>query len=81
MTAHTHATMNVSAAHEHEGHDHQHADRLEWIEFVRIACVAAAAAAVWFRIWEPWPRSPRRVLSQDEHALRREELFRNVRLR
>jgi heavy metal translocating P-type ATPase len=28
----------------------------EWVELMRIACVALAAAAVWFRIWEPFPR-------------------------
>jgi heavy metal translocating P-type ATPase len=27
----------------------------EWTEFVRIAFVAVAAAAVWFRVWEPFP--------------------------
>ena len=29
---------------------------LEWFELARIAFVALAAAAVWFRIWEPFPR-------------------------
>jgi Cd2+/Zn2+-exporting ATPase/Cu+-exporting ATPase len=28
---------------------------LEWTEFAQIAVVAAAAAAVWFQIWEPFP--------------------------
>src|ERR1700691_6042733 len=28
---------------------------LEWAELVRIAFVALAAAAVWFRLWEPFP--------------------------
>jgi Cd2+/Zn2+-exporting ATPase/Cu+-exporting ATPase len=37
--------------HEHE-HDHDHP--FEWPEAVRIALVAVAAAAVWFRIWEPF---------------------------
>lgn len=31
-------------------HDHVH---FEWLEMVRIALVALAAAAVWFRLWEP----------------------------
>lgn len=31
--------------------DHVHA--FEWLEMVRIALVALAAAAVWFRLWEP----------------------------
>jgi Cd2+/Zn2+-exporting ATPase/Cu+-exporting ATPase len=37
---------------EHAVHEH----RLEWIELARIAFVALAAAAVWFRVWEPFPR-------------------------
>ncbi len=28
---------------------------MEWVELVRIAFVALAAAAVWFRLWEPFP--------------------------
>src|SRR6516165_5952081 len=28
----------------------------EWPEMVRIALVAVAAAAVWFQVWEPFPR-------------------------
>ena len=39
-------------AHDHtdqDGHDHS----FEWTEIVRIAFVAIASAAVWFRIWEP----------------------------
>ena len=37
----------------------EHADpehRLEGIELIRVAFVALAAAAVWFRVWEPFPR-------------------------
>ena len=33
--------------------EHEHG--LEWVEFGRIAFVASAAAAVWFRLWEPFP--------------------------
>ena len=33
----------------------EHANGLEWIEVARIAVVGAAAAAVWFGIWEPFP--------------------------
>jgi cation transport ATPase len=33
--------------------DHEH--RVEWTELFRIAFVAAAAAMVWFRLWEPFP--------------------------
>src|ERR1700726_1952024 len=29
---------------------------VEWAELVRIAFVFLAAAAVWFRVWEPFPR-------------------------
>jgi heavy metal translocating P-type ATPase len=36
---------------EHEQHDHG----VEWAELVRIAFVAIAAAALWFRLWEPFP--------------------------
>jgi P-type Cu+ transporter len=36
---------------EHSEHDHP----FEWSEIVRIAFVALAAAAVWFRVWEPFP--------------------------
>jgi len=36
---------------EHEQHDHG----VEWAELARIAFVAMAAAAVWFRLWEPFP--------------------------
>jgi heavy metal translocating P-type ATPase len=41
--------------HDHDdGHEHEHA--LEWPEMLRIALVAVAAAAVWWRVWEPFPR-------------------------
>src|SRR6202142_605473 len=37
------------------GHpEHEHA--LDWMELVRMAFVAVAAAAVWVRIWEPFSR-------------------------
>jgi heavy metal translocating P-type ATPase len=36
-----------------EHSEHEHA--FEWTELVRIAFVALAAAAVWFRLWEPFP--------------------------
>ncbi|MHB8123509.1 MAG: heavy metal translocating P-type ATPase [Desulfuromonadaceae bacterium] len=43
------------AAHEgHEDHDHDHAHAFEWTEALRILFVALAAAAVWFRLWEPF---------------------------
>jgi cation transport ATPase len=37
-----------------EQDEHEHG--LEWVELARIAFVAVAAAAVWFRIWEPFPK-------------------------
>src|SRR6202048_4174552 len=36
------------------GAEHEHG--LEWAELIRIASVVLAAAAVWFRLWEPFPR-------------------------
>ena len=40
-----------------EGPEHaEHGHGIEWVELVRIAFVAIAAAAVWFRVWEPFPR-------------------------
>jgi Cd2+/Zn2+-exporting ATPase/Cu+-exporting ATPase len=37
----------------HEDPHEEHG--LEWTELARIAFVALAAAAVWFRVWEPFP--------------------------
>jgi heavy metal translocating P-type ATPase len=33
----------------------EHEQGFEWFEIIRIAFVALAAAAVWFRLWEPFP--------------------------
>ncbi|HEV7135060.1 MAG TPA: cation-translocating P-type ATPase [Steroidobacteraceae bacterium] len=38
--------------HDHE-HEHEHEHEFEWPEALRIVAVALAAAAVWFRLWEP----------------------------
>jgi Cd2+/Zn2+-exporting ATPase/Cu+-exporting ATPase len=38
------------------GHDREHGEAPEWTDLARIAFVALAAAAVWFRIWEPFAR-------------------------
>jgi P-type Cu+ transporter len=38
---------------EHRDHEEGHEHELEWPEMVRIALVAVAAAAVWWRLWEP----------------------------
>jgi heavy metal translocating P-type ATPase len=35
----------------------EHEQVFEWMEIARIAFVVAAAGAVWFRIWEPFPRA------------------------
>src|ERR1700730_2490166 len=35
---------------------HEDTDKVDWTEVARIAFVAAAAAAVWFRLWEPFAR-------------------------
>ncbi|HKV78682.1 MAG TPA: HAD-IC family P-type ATPase [Candidatus Sulfotelmatobacter sp.] len=45
------AQKEPDAGAEHEQHGH----RVEWSELVRIVFVALAAAAVWFRLWEPFP--------------------------
>lgn len=46
----------AAAAEEREHDDEQdHAHAFEWLEAARIGFVAIAAAAVWFRIWEPIP--------------------------
>src|ERR1700751_3035566 len=37
-------------------HDHEQGEALEWAELVRIGVVVLAAAAVWFRVWEPFAR-------------------------
>jgi Cd2+/Zn2+-exporting ATPase/Cu+-exporting ATPase len=40
--------------HEHDDHGHDdHGHAFEWPEMVRIGLVGLAAAAVWFRLWEP----------------------------
>ena len=33
----------------------EHGHGVEWAELVRIVFVFLAAAAVWFRLWEPFP--------------------------
>jgi heavy metal translocating P-type ATPase len=41
----------LGANHEEHGHG------VDWAELARIAFVALAAAAVWFRLWEPFPHT------------------------
>jgi heavy metal translocating P-type ATPase len=50
LPVHSPSEMREQASEKAEEHDH----RFEWAELARIAVVAAAAAAVWFRIWEPF---------------------------
>jgi heavy metal translocating P-type ATPase len=45
------AVQSHDDAHDDEAHDHA----LEWPEMLRIGLVALAAAAVWWRVWEPLP--------------------------
>jgi heavy metal translocating P-type ATPase len=41
---------------ESNGEPDEHSHGVDWLDLTRIAFVAIAAAAVWFRIWEPFPR-------------------------
>jgi heavy metal translocating P-type ATPase len=50
-------SQNLLGITESAGSDHpQHEHGFEWIEIIRISFVVLAAAAVWFRLWEPFPR-------------------------
>jgi len=40
---------------EHFSHAESSEHGIEWLELARIAFVALAAVAVWFRVWEPFP--------------------------
>jgi Cd2+/Zn2+-exporting ATPase/Cu+-exporting ATPase len=42
---------------ERNGEPDEHSHGVDWLDLTRIAFVAIAAAAVWFRIWEPFPRA------------------------
>ena len=51
--------MTITTDHDHDhdhdhddGHEHEHA--FDWLEGARIGFVAIVAAAVWFRVWEPF---------------------------
>jgi heavy metal translocating P-type ATPase len=41
----------------HGSEHNEHGHGAEWAGLLRIAFVALAAAAVWFRLWEPFPRT------------------------
>src|SRR5487761_1471307 len=47
------ARTTAPAAGDH-GHEDEHEHGFEWQEAARIAVVALAAAAVWYRLWEPF---------------------------
>ena len=49
------ACAHVADHHDDHDHEHEHEHGFSWIEAARIAVVALAAAAVWFRLWEPVP--------------------------
>src|SRR6202158_50846 len=36
--------------------EHERVDTVDWMALARIGFVALAAAAVWFRVWEPFAR-------------------------
>jgi Cd2+/Zn2+-exporting ATPase/Cu+-exporting ATPase len=44
----------TDSAQDEGDHDHDHEHGFAWPEALRIALVAFAAAAVWFRLWEPF---------------------------
>src|ERR1700676_3212024 len=54
--------QKVSPPHDHHGHDHDddhgegndHSHGFDWAEASRIAIVALAAVAGWFKLWEPF---------------------------
>jgi P-type Cu+ transporter len=46
---------DVKREHAHH-YDHGHEHPFDWPEALRIGLVAVAAAAVWFRVWEPYPQ-------------------------
>jgi heavy metal translocating P-type ATPase len=53
---HTRSTLHEGTerqVYHEQAHDHEH--RFEWPQALRIALVAVAAAAEWFRVWEPFP--------------------------
>ncbi len=54
LTAQGQDRPTVPSADEAHDHDHDGEHAFGWPEAMRIACVALAAAAVWFRLWEPF---------------------------
>jgi Cd2+/Zn2+-exporting ATPase/Cu+-exporting ATPase len=62
--------------HDHDHHDHDHEDDhdhshgFDWPEAARIAFVALAAAAVWFKFWEPFSAVSLIAHGENTHAAR-----------
>src|SRR3989442_14206685 len=56
ITVRTTAAAARQRGHNHhdDAHDHAHAPAFAWPEALRMGLVALAAAAVWFRVWEPY---------------------------
>jgi len=56
----SHRAPSEHGQHDHGRHDHDHEDDhddnhgFDWLEGSRIGFVALAAAAVWFKLWEPF---------------------------
>jgi len=56
----THRVASEHGQNDHDRHDHDHEDDhdhnhvFNWLEGSRIGFVALAAAAVWFKLWEPF---------------------------
>jgi heavy metal translocating P-type ATPase len=48
--------VGPSKGSQEEDHDHDHDHGFELLEVLRVVFVALAAAAVWFRLWEPFQR-------------------------
>jgi heavy metal translocating P-type ATPase len=46
----------ISKGWQEEDHEHDHGHGFELVDVLRVVFVALAAAAVWFRLWEPFPR-------------------------
>ena len=40
----------------HHDRDHERTNGVDVRDIIRVAFVAIVAAAVWFHMWEPWPR-------------------------
>jgi heavy metal translocating P-type ATPase len=56
---HSGGTAHRHGQHGHDDHDHEHDDHdhaAGWDDFARIVFVGVAVLAVWFRVWEPFPR-------------------------